>query len=141
MNDQTKKLVRESFEEIRDLAGPLALLFYGRLFEMDPSIRPLFRGDMKAQGAKLMAMLEAVVGSLDDFDSICPQLEELGRKHVEYGVSLSHYDTLTSALLWALAQALQPAFYQTHRAAWREVIESINSAMKAGARSATSRMQ
>jgi hemoglobin-like flavoprotein len=90
MNDQTKKLVRESFEEIRDLAGPLALLFYGRLFEMDPSIRPLFKGDMKAQGAKLMAMLEAVVGSLDDFDSIRAQLEELGRKHVEYGVSLSH---------------------------------------------------
>jgi|FLYL01.1.fsa_nt_gi hemoglobin-like flavoprotein len=132
MTQQTKTLIRDSFELAKEVRAPLALLFYGRLFEIDPSLRPMFHTDLKAQGLKLIATLEAVVNALDNLDAIRPKLEELGRKHVDYGVRPEHYDKLTAALLWALSQALAPSFFPKHKAAWRDLMDRVSEAMKAG---------
>lgn len=133
MTSQQKQLVRESFRNVREVAGPVALLFYGRLFELDPSLRPLFHQDIRLQGRKLMDMLTTVVDSLDHLEDLGPTLRALGQRHVGYGVRLEHYDTLKSALIWALSQALQPDFYPDVRAAWTAVIDAINTVMKEGA--------
>jgi hemoglobin-like flavoprotein len=87
------------------------------------------------QGSKLMAMLEAVVDSLDRFEPMRVQLEELGRKHAGYGVRLGQYDTLAAALLWSIAQALGADFDPATRQAWKMAIEAVNGAMKSGANS------
>ena len=55
MTPEQKTLVQNSFEQVLPIADVAAELFYGRLFELDPSLRHLFRGDMKAQGRALMA--------------------------------------------------------------------------------------
>ena len=83
------------------IAIPVSLLFYGRLFDLDPSLRKLFTIDMKEQSQKLVNMLDAIVASTDDWDRIVPVLRELGQLHVTYGVKPAHYDTLCSALVWA----------------------------------------
>jgi hemoglobin-like flavoprotein len=127
-----RRLVRESFELLREDDRPLMLLFYGKLFEMDPSTRGLFHNDISLQGSKLMDMLAEVVNSLDDFQSLKPRLAELGRKHAGYGVHQEQYETLTSALLWAMAQALEGNFNSATKEAWRLAISTICEAMKAG---------
>ena len=83
---QDAQLVRESFELIREMAIPTAMLFYGRLFDMDPSLRGLFHVDFKAQSVKLMDTLSLVAESADRLDQLRPTLRELGRRHVDYGV-------------------------------------------------------
>src|ERR1041385_2872834 len=110
ITSQQKRRVRQSYQTVQEIAEPVAMLFYGRLFDLDPSLRPLFKVDMHEQSRKLMAMLTNVVDSLDDFDKLRPLLAELGRKHVSYGVLPAHYLTLRSALLWSFGQALQSAF-------------------------------
>src|SRR5215472_304678 len=110
MTPTQRRLVRSSFELLRQDARPLALLFYGKLFEMDPSSRRLFHNDIALQGRKLMDMLTEVVNALDDFQPMRSRLAELGRKHAGYGVRPEQYETLTSALLWAIAQALEAGF-------------------------------
>src|SRR6266496_812139 len=132
MTATQRRLVRESFELLREDDRPLMLLFYGKLFEMDPSTRGLFQNDISLQGRKLMDMLAEVVNSLDDFQSLKPRLAELGRKHAGYGVHQKHYETLTSALLWAIAQALEGNFNSSTKEAWRLAISTICEAMKAG---------
>jgi hemoglobin-like flavoprotein len=127
--------IRASFDLIRDISGPVALLFYGKLFELDGSARRLFHNDLGQQAEKLMNMLGSVVESLDHFDSMTGRLAELGRQHAGYGVRAEQYETLEKALLWALAQALGPDFDSETRAAWKSAIAAINSAMKAGAAS------
>ena len=77
MTPQQRQLVRHSFDAVRDLAGPVALLFYGRLFELDPSARRLFHIDLAVQARKIIDTLATVVESLDRFDSIRPRLAEL----------------------------------------------------------------
>jgi hemoglobin-like flavoprotein len=128
------QLVRKSFEVVHGMPEAVAMLFYGRLFNLDPSLRPLFKTDMRAQSKKLMDTLAAVVDSLDHLDRVRPFIRELGRKHAaQYGVRPEYYQTVIEALLWALAQALQPHFYPETRQAWKAVLEDITREMRAGA--------
>jgi len=132
MTPAQRRLVRDSFELLREDARPLTLLFYGKLFEMDPSTRRLFHNDIALQGRKLMDMLTEIVDTLDDFQPMQLRLAELGRKHAGYGVRPDQYETLTSAMLWAIAQALEANFDPPTREAWTLAITSICAAMKAG---------
>jgi hypothetical protein len=47
MSPEEIQLVRTSFKLVLPIAGDAATLFYGRLFELDPSLRPMFHGDMR----------------------------------------------------------------------------------------------
>jgi hemoglobin-like flavoprotein len=133
MTPREKQIVSESFPLIREMAIPVSLLFYGRLFDLDPSLRQLFKIDMKVQSKKLVAMLDAIVECIDDWERIVPVLRQLGKHHVTYGVKEQDYNTLCSALVWAFGQALQPGFDNEVRAAWTAVIRDVNEQMKIGA--------
>src|SRR6476646_9374752 len=95
-----KDLVQGTFASIATIADDAAILFYQRLFELDPSLRPMFRGDMVVQRKKLMQMITAAVKGLDRLDQLVPVVQNLGRRHGGYGVQESHYDTVGAALLW-----------------------------------------
>ncbi|MGA2428137.1 MAG: globin domain-containing protein [Candidatus Acidiferrum sp.] len=133
MTPRQKQIICESFPLIREIAIPVSLLFYGRLFDLDPSLRRLFKIDLKEQSKKLVATLDALVEGVDDWEKIVPVLRELGQRHVGYGVKEQHYDTVCSALVWAFGQALQPGFDDEVRAAWTAVIRAVNEQMKIGA--------
>ena len=94
-----KTLVQASFATIAPIADDAAALFYRRLFEIDPSLERMFRGDMKEQRRKLMQMLTAAVKGLDRVDQLVPVVQDLGRRHATYGVEDRHYDTVGAALL------------------------------------------
>jgi hemoglobin-like flavoprotein len=128
-----RRLVRDSFDLLRDMTGPVALLFYGKLFELDPSARRLFHIDLDLQGQKVMNMLSSIVESLDDFESIQAKLAELGRQHASYGVRPEQYEILTTALLWTLTQTLGSDFDARSSQAWKLALAAVNEAMKAGA--------
>lgn len=114
-----------------------AALFYGRLFELDPSLKPLFKGDMKAQGQKLMAMIGTAVGGLTQPDTILPAVQDLGRRHVGYGVEAQHSDTVGAALLWTLEKGLGPAFTPETRQAWAKTYALVAGVMKDAAAAQT----
>jgi hemoglobin-like flavoprotein len=111
-------LVRNTFAKVEALGDRAAVLFYDRLFDLDPSLRPLFRGDLAVQRAKLMAALRTVIGALDRLDKILPAVRDLGRRHAHYGVEPEHYATVGSALIWTLEQGLGPEFTTATRRAW-----------------------
>ena len=133
MNAEECRLVRETFESLREQAEPVSLLFYGRLFELDPSARRLFHNDLALQGRKLIETLGTVVDSLHRFESTRPRLASLGRQHAEYGVRPEQYEIVIAALLWAIGQALGPDFDPRTRDAWALALAAVSSAMKEGA--------
>lgn len=85
LTPRQKRLVRESFESVQEYSESVILLFYGRLFELAPELRALFRISIKEQAHKLMDMLQVVVDALDRFEQLGPHLMELGQRHVNYG--------------------------------------------------------
>ena len=133
MTPEQKQLVQDSFAKVAPIAPQAAELFYGRLFELDPALKPLFKGDMSEQGKKLMSTLGVAVGSLDNLDALIPVLQSLGRGHVAYGVQDAHYDTVGTALLWTLEQGLGDGFTPDVKAAWSEVYTIVATVMKEAA--------
>jgi nitric oxide dioxygenase len=131
-----KTLVQTSFATIAPIAGDAAVLFYQRLFELDPSLRSMFPSDMTGQRQKLMHMLTAAVKGLDHLDHLVPVLEDLGRRHATYGVVEAHYETVGAALLWTLEMGLGAAFTPEVKAAWTTVYGLLASTMQSAAREA-----
>jgi hemoglobin-like flavoprotein len=130
MNIQQIALVQASFAQVAPIADQAAVLFYGRLFELDPSLRPLFRGDMSEQRRKLMTMLTVVVNGLTRLEALVPAVQGLGRRHAAYGIAGSHFDTVGAALLWTLGQGLGEAFTSEVEAAWTAAYTVLAQTMK-----------
>ena len=131
-----KTLVQDSFVDIATIADDAAVLFYQRLFELDPSLRPLFRGDMAEQRKKLMQMLTAAVKGLDRLEQLVPVVQDLGRRHARYGVREQHYETVGAALLWTLEAGLGRGFTPEVRGAWTAVYTLLATTMMDAAREA-----
>lgn len=114
-----KELVQESWVKVVPIADTAAELFYGKLFELDPSVKPLFaNSDMKEQGKKLMQMIGVAVKGLDSLGELVPAVAALGKRHNTYGVKPEHYDTVGAALLDTLAKGLGDEFTPETKEAW-----------------------
>jgi hemoglobin-like flavoprotein len=126
-------LVQNSFAAIAPIADDAAALFYRRLFELDPSLQAMFKGDMTEQRKKLMHMLTLAVKGLNRLEQLVPVVEDLGRRHVGYGVEDRHYETVGAALLWTLEKGLGPAFTPETKEAWVTVYGLLATTMKSAA--------
>lgn len=133
MTPEEIQLINKSWEKVVPISDTAAELFYGKLFELDPSVRSMFKGDMKEQGRKLMAILNTAVNALDKLDTIVPAIQEMGRRHVDYGVKDEHYDTVGEALIWTLGAGLKDAFTEDTKTAWVKVYTLVADTMKAAA--------
>lgn len=136
MTDADIELVRESFAHLHRRKGETAALFYARLFEIDPEVRPLFKGDIAAQGVKLMEMLTVAIATLRDPGGLTTLLNKLGREHRGYGVEERHYDSVGCALIWTLGTSLGPAFTPEIERAWASLYRDIAGTMIAAGRNA-----
>ncbi len=133
MTPENQNLVRDSFAKVVPIAPQAAAIFYDRLFVLDPSLKPLFKGDMTEQGRRLMTMIGTAVASLDKLETIVPAVQDLGRRHATYGVKPTHYDTVGAALLWTLGRGLGDDFTQPVKIAWTEAYAILPTVMKEAA--------
>ena len=125
--------VQRTWKSVSAISDQAAALFYGRLFELDPSLQPLFKGEMEEQGKKLMQIIGVAVASLKTIGEVVPAVQALGRRHVGYGVKDEHYDTVGAALLWTLDKGLGDAFTEDVHTAWAVTYTTLADVMKAAA--------
>lgn len=133
MTPEQIEIVKENFNQIAPLADEVATEFYERLFQLDASLRPLFKEDLTEQKKKLMMMLKFAVGTLDRMSVFEPSLEELGRRHNAYGVRETHYETVGNALILTLRKMLGAALTEKLEAAWIAAYTFIAGTMMCGA--------
>ena len=130
MNGKQIELVQESFAKVAPIADQAAEIFYAKLFEKDPSLKALFKGDMSEQGKKLMNMIGIAVGGLNNLEKIIPAVQDMGKRHAGYGVKDEMYDTVGGALIETLAVGLGEAFTEEVKEAWIEVYTVLATTMK-----------
>ena len=130
MAPQQIAFVRQSFAQLMPIAQEVPQMFYKRLFELDPSLRKLFKNDLREQGEKLLQMLAVAVDVLDRPDILLPTARQLGARHEGYGVEAEDYQTVGEALLWTLEQGFGPAFTPDVKQAWTETYVLLSTVMQ-----------
>ncbi len=138
MTREELHLVQASWAQVQPISTQAAEMFYRRLFDLEPELRTLFKGDMREQGQRLMAMIDTAVKELERWDQLVPALQALGRRHAGYGVKDADYDTVAAALLWTLERGLGEAFTDEVRSAWIGTYTALTDTMKRAAAEAGS---
>ena len=136
MTPQQIQHVQRTFAQLVPNADHVASTFYAELFDLDPSLRRLFRGDIQRQGEMLVSMLATAVRGLTSPEALMPVLQGLGRRHAGYGVVDQHYVTVGLALIGTLQKSLGTMFSPDVRTAWVAAYTMMAAAMKQGARDA-----
>lgn len=133
MSPEQVHLIRQSFAEISRYDHIAALVFYRRLFELDPSLRPLFVNDIEEQAKKLTDMLAVLISMLESPLGLDMELRAMGARHAGYGVKDEHYGIVAAALLDMLAEVLGPAYTPKMKDAWVALYTAVEVTMKRGA--------
>jgi len=126
-------LVQKSFGKLALNKEAVGDAFYTRLFEIDPSLRPMFKGDIKVQAQKLIAMLAVAVSNLKHPDLVVKQLRDMGARHRGYGVTEPQYGTVAAALLATLQVFLGPDYTPELEQAWVATYTLVAGQMQQGA--------
>jgi hemoglobin-like flavoprotein len=129
MNPSQINLVQDSFAKVAAISEQAAVLFYGRLFEVAPSVRAMFPDDMSEQRKKLMATLAVVVSGLSNVEAILPAASALAKRHVNYGAKAEHYPIVGGALLWTLEKGLGDAWTADGAEAWTAAYGTLSGFM------------
>ena len=142
MTPDQMRLVQATWLRVAPMADAIVELFYRRLIAIDPTTHKLFRGtDMAEQRRKLLQMLAVVVRGFDNVDALVSTVEDLGRRHIGYGVTDAHYDSVGAALLWTLEQGLGRAWTPAVASAWSEVYGLLSGIMRRAAREEVAQTQ
>jgi len=123
------ELVQASFARALKIGPQVAATFYAELFAIDPDLRALFKGDVIAQGAKLVTMLGQVVDGLAAPETMLPIARELAMRHVTYGVEPEHYGHVGTALVRTLRHEIGAEFTPDVRAAWVAAYQVLSTTM------------
>jgi hemoglobin-like flavoprotein len=133
MTPEQIRIVQSTWLQVLPVKEAAAQCFYDRVFELDPSLRKLFRGDIRSQGQKLMQVIDAAVNGLSRLEQIVPVIQALGRRHAGYGVKDDHYGTVGAALLWTLGKMLGADFTPQAKDAWATVYGTLATTMREAA--------
>jgi hemoglobin-like flavoprotein len=130
MTPQQIDLVRSTWRQVAKLPmETVGELFYGRLFEVAPEVKPLFTSPVPEQSRKLLMMVGFVVSKLDKLEELVADVQALGRRHADYKVEPEHYTIVGSTLLWTLEQGLGEAWTDDAEEAWATAYTILSSVM------------
>ncbi|SDK75350.1 globin family protein [Aliiruegeria lutimaris] len=129
MNKPQITLIQDSFAKIVPIRQQAGEIFYSKLFEIAPEVRPLFKEDVTEQAGKLMTMLGTVVNGLRDLEKIVPIAQKMAVDHVQYGVKTAHYEPVGTALIATLEAGLGDDFTLETREAWVDAYTVLSNVM------------
>ncbi len=129
MHSNQVNLVKNTWKMVSGNPLQAGQLFYDRLFEISPELRPLFRSDMAEQSNNLMVMISYVIDRLDNLPDVMDEVKGLARRHVTYGVVDEHYGMVGAALLWTLEKGLAGNWTEEVKEAWVSCYTLLSSAM------------
>ena len=136
MTEKQIQLVKESWKHVAPISDVAADLFYNRLFEVAPGVRPLFKGDVREQGRKLMGMLSMIVNKLDSLETLLDEIKSLAQRHNKYGAHPAHYQVVGECLIWTLEKGLGEKWNKETEESWIGAYTILSGAMISNQKSA-----
>jgi len=122
-------LLQQTFDELQESSEGWSLQFYEEFFRLDPSLRPLFRGDVVDQGMRFRSTLGFMIEHLAEPADLVERTRDLGEGHRALGVKPQHFVTMSRALIATLKRALAGRFSEEAEEAWIAAFVEISRAM------------
>ncbi|GHN02191.1 hemoglobin [Cytophagales bacterium WSM2-2] len=129
MTPRQIELVENSWDYVLMNTAEAGIIFYNKLFELDPSLRAMFKEDIKSQSQKLVSLITFAVHKLNTLDEIISDVKALGARHKGYKVKPAHYTTVAEALLWTLGQGLGEQWTEEVKEAWVSLYTVLSKTM------------
>lgn len=123
------EVVQSMWESILPVRDDVAHLFYRRLFEVEPELSVLFKGDMHDGVRKIMLMLDLAIINLGRLETVMPALQEMSNRYVQCGVKVDS-NIVRNTLIATLEQSLGEAFTVNLRNDWIQAYELLLGVMK-----------
>lgn len=112
----------------------LTVRFYQVLFDRYPAVEPMFRRDNQVQAAMLRTAIVAVLDHLDDNDWLTTNLQTLGRRHDDMGVTAEMYDAVGECMIATMAEIGGDSWTTEMTRAWQEALGVVSALMLDGHR-------
>ncbi|WP_221392988.1 globin domain-containing protein [Dyadobacter sp. NIV53] len=129
MTDRTILIIKTSWSYIVTQPVNPGALFYDELFKLAPGLIPMFKSDKEDQQTKFTDMITFMVLNLQNTRDIQKQINEMGKRHVGYGVTAEHYELVGTALINTLNTSLGDMWNNETRLAWTNLYDLWSSAM------------
>jgi nitric oxide dioxygenase len=129
MTSRQIELVENSWEFILRNTNDAGAIFYSRLFEINPTLRTLFKEDIESQAQKLVSLITFAVHKLYNLEEILDDVKALGARHAKYNVKSEHYASVANALLWTLEKSLNAQWTEEMEDAWISVYNTLSKTM------------
>ncbi|MGJ5815152.1 globin family protein [Paludibaculum fermentans] len=125
MTSRQKSLVQASYAALKPISIEAGVIFFHRLFAVEPSLRYVFCAPVEEQAQKLMRVIAVAVRSLDFMDNSTNTSTPGAGEHIP--------DAVGACLLWTLQQALGEKFTSEVREAWLSLCGLVSSTLQRGA--------
>lgn len=129
MDTRQISIVMESFRKIKPFSSKFTLVFYNRLFDLDPELRKLFKKDLREQRHKFIKSFTYIIENIHNTSKIEIILKDLAIQHLLYHVKEKDYQTFGDALIFTISAALGDNFTPQVKNAWKEVYKAISEIM------------
>jgi hemoglobin-like flavoprotein len=130
LNPRQTLLIKLSWSHLSNRLEEFGETFYRILFDLEPALKPLFKNDMEGQRAKFSAMVNHIVAHVQHSEKIEGDIQNLGYRHVDYGVKPHHYDMVMIAFLLAMERKLKRKWDNETKEAWTMAFVFIIAQMK-----------
>lgn len=121
MTDRKTLIIKTTWSYVMTQPELTGELFYGKLFELDPTLRQMFPENMEGQMHKLINMITYMVSRLQTLPQIQKDIDAMAIRHTGYGVKDEHYALVGKALLWVLEDRLEGQWDEEAAQAWSEL--------------------
>jgi hemoglobin-like flavoprotein len=102
----SSEIIIQRYEKAKlESAKAFADVFFPRLFEVAPDLKPLFT-DTEKTAQKFCEMLPMFFRSMNRLHDTINTMQELGVTHMKAGVKMEHYQPFVASLLWTFRKML-----------------------------------
>jgi nitric oxide dioxygenase len=109
LDAQTVRVVKQTAPILGEHAEALTRLFYKRMFQANPEVRPFFNPAHQQAGTQQRALAGAIVAyatHIEDLDQLTGAVDLIAHKHVSLGVKPEHYPIVGENLIAAIKELL-----------------------------------
>lgn len=129
MSDTLVQDIRTSWEVMATSGMENMMMFYDKLFEIAPQVRPMFPEDLTKQSEKLAYTITYVVSNIDRLEEIKESIEDLGRIHNKLEIPADYYPPVKEALIWTIQQKMGGEYSDSIGKSWDTALDMLANIM------------